>query len=163
MARIDVPDGDNPEIERVWALRPEMGMAVGKLADAVYNKSELPGREREAARMRIAQINECPICLSWRIPELAAQGVDEELYAHVHEAPAWDGYSERERLAVEYAERYALDHRNLDDEFFGRLRANFSDAEVLDLTICVANFLAFGRLTEVLRLDQACAVVPAAG
>jgi AhpD family alkylhydroperoxidase len=160
MARIEVPDGDAPEIERVWALRPEMGKAVAKLADAVYNKSELPGRVREAARMRIAQINECPICLAWRIPALADEGVDEELYAHVHEAPRWDGYSDRERLAVEYAERYALDHRAIGDDFFARLRAHFTDAEILDLTICIANFLAFGRLTEVLRLDQACAVVP---
>jgi len=162
MARIEFPDGDLPEIARVWALRPEMSKAVGNLADAVYNKSELPGREREAARMRIAQINECPICLSWRIPELAAQGVDEDLYAHVHEAQGWGGYSTRERLAVEYAERYALDHRNIDDAFFAELRANFDDAEILDLTICIANFLAFGRLTEVLRLDQECAVIPAA-
>jgi alkylhydroperoxidase family enzyme len=61
MARIDLPDGDGPEIARVWALRPELGGAVGSLSNAVYRKSELPGRVREAVRMRIAQINECPI------------------------------------------------------------------------------------------------------
>jgi alkylhydroperoxidase family enzyme len=61
MARIDLPEGDGPEIARVWALRPELGGAVGGLSNAVYRKSELPGRVREAVRMRIAQINECPI------------------------------------------------------------------------------------------------------
>ena len=38
-----------------------MGGAVAKLSDAAYNKSILPVRVREAARMRIAQLNDCPI------------------------------------------------------------------------------------------------------
>lgn len=61
MARIDIPEGDEPEIYRVWALRPELGEPVAALSDAVYRKSQLPARVREAVRMRIAQINECPI------------------------------------------------------------------------------------------------------
>ena len=61
MARINIPDGDHPEIYRVWALRPELGKPVAELSDAVYSKSQLPARVREAVRMRIAQINDCPI------------------------------------------------------------------------------------------------------
>jgi alkylhydroperoxidase family enzyme len=67
-------------------------------------------------------------------------------------------YSDAERLAIEYAERFALDHLAIDDEFFVRLREHFSDADVLDLTICIADFLGFGRLTQVLKLDQACSL-----
>ena len=37
-----------------------------------------------------------------------------------------------------------------------------TDPEILDLTICVGNWLAFGRLTMVLDLDEACAVRPRA-
>lgn len=61
MARIDLPEGNDPEIYRVWALRPAMGKAVSDLSAAVYSGSELPAREREVVRMRIAQINDCPI------------------------------------------------------------------------------------------------------
>jgi len=61
MARIDVPEGAGPEIYRVWSLRPDMSAAVTKLSDAVYEKSQLPARVRECIRMRIAQINDCPI------------------------------------------------------------------------------------------------------
>jgi alkylhydroperoxidase family enzyme len=161
MARLEMPDGDQPEIVRVWGLRPEMGEAVQRLSYAVYSQSALPARVREAARMRIAQINDCAVCRGWRIPELAEQGVDEELYAHVADPDAGD-YSAQERLAIEFAERYALDHRSLDDAFFARLREHFTDAEILDLSICVGNWLAFGRLTMVLDLDEACAVRPRA-
>jgi alkylhydroperoxidase family enzyme len=61
MARLDLPEGDGPEIARVWALRPELGKAVAGLSTAVYQESKLPPRVREAVRMRIAQINDCPI------------------------------------------------------------------------------------------------------
>jgi alkylhydroperoxidase family enzyme len=161
MARLEMPDGDQPEIVRVWGLRPEMGDAVQRLSYAVYSQSALPARVREAARMRIAQINDCAVCRGWRIPELAEQGVDEELYAHVADPDAGE-YSAQERLAIEFAERYALDHRSLDDAFFARLREHFTDAEILDLSICVGNWLAFGRLTMVLDLGEACAVRPRA-
>jgi len=61
MARIRVPDGEKPEIVRVWSLRPELGLPLAELSKAVYGESKLPGRVRESVRMRIAQINQCPI------------------------------------------------------------------------------------------------------
>ena len=81
-------------------------------------------------------------------------GVTEEVYEHVASYREQGDYSERERLAIEFAERFAMDHLSLDDAFFERLRAAFTDEEILDLSICVAAFLALGRATKVLRLDQ---------
>ena len=89
---------------------------------------------------------------------MAEQGVTEDMYSHVAEHRDHPEYSDAERVAIEYAERFALAHLEIDDEFFVRLREHFSDADILDLTICIADFLAFGRLTEVLRLDQECSL-----
>jgi alkylhydroperoxidase family enzyme len=61
VARIDVPAGDGDEVTRLFLMRPELSGAAGKLAEAVYHKSLISTREREVARMRIAQINQCPI------------------------------------------------------------------------------------------------------
>ena len=85
------------------------------------------------------------------------QGVTEELYAHVHEPDAGE-YSDQEKVAIEYAERFAVDHLSIDDEFWARLRSQFSDPDILDLTICIADFLGFGRLTQVLKLDVSCEI-----
>jgi alkylhydroperoxidase family enzyme len=112
--------------------------------------------------MRIAEINGCVVCQDWRIPELAEQGVDEELYAHVSEWKDAPQYSDQERLAIQYAEMFCLDHRNIDDAFFARLKEHFTDPEILDLTICIGNWVAFGRLTMLLDLDEACEVRPRA-
>ena len=61
MARLDLPEGDTPEIVRVWDLCPDLSGAVRDLSNAVYEGSQLPARVREAARMRIAQINGCNV------------------------------------------------------------------------------------------------------
>jgi alkylhydroperoxidase family enzyme len=63
-------------------------------------------------------------------------------------------YSEQERLAIAYAERFAADHLAIDDAFFDRLRVAFTDAEILDLTICMAAFLGVGRLLRVMGIDE---------
>ena len=84
-----------------------------------------------------------------------------ELDALRHDVAAYatyPGYAARQRLAIEYAERFANDHASIDDAFFGRLREVFTDAEILDLTLCVAVFLGLGRSLSVLGVDQSCAI-----
>ncbi len=39
--------------------------------------------------------------------------------------------SPRAKLAIRFAEKRALDHRSIDDDFFVELRASFSDAEIV--------------------------------
>jgi alkylhydroperoxidase family enzyme len=60
MARIEVPDGRGPEQVRAWSIHPTFGTAIANLSMTVYGDSVLPPRVREAARMRIARINNCP-------------------------------------------------------------------------------------------------------
>jgi hypothetical protein len=61
MARVDIPDGDGKEASRLWELAPHMGAGLHSMSEAVYERSSLPIREREVARMRIAQLNECRV------------------------------------------------------------------------------------------------------
>jgi alkylhydroperoxidase family enzyme len=156
---IAVPEGKaDPEV-RVWALRPEMGMGAGALSHAIYEQSIVPVRERELARMRIAQFNGCLIWQPWRSTPGAEGAVSEDDYTHVLDWRTHDGYSERERLAVDYAERFATDHHSIDDAYYARMRsAGFSDAEILDLTVCIGGWLALGRTLHVLGLDDSCKI-----
>ena len=65
--------------------------------------------------------------------------------AGLHRSPA---------AAIEYTERFTADHQALDDEFYERLRASYSDEEVLDLTLCLAIWLGLGRTLAVLQVEQ---------
>lgn len=63
-----------------------------------------------------------------------------------------DSFSEREALAVEFAARLATDHHGIDDAFFDRLRAQFSEPEILELGMMAGQYIGFGRLLMVLDL-----------
>ena len=132
-----------------------MAPAVGKLIDAAYNKSILPVSVREAARIRIAQLNDCTVCLTFRADSVKAQGLGEDLYSAVGtEEGERAELTEQERLAIEFAELFAIDHERIDDAFMDRMKASFTDAEILDLTICVAAFLGLGRALHVLGITE---------
>jgi alkylhydroperoxidase family enzyme len=61
MARIEVPEGDGLEASRIWKRAPHLGAGLAAMSEAVYERSSLPVREREVARIRIAQLNECHV------------------------------------------------------------------------------------------------------
>jgi AhpD family alkylhydroperoxidase len=158
MARLDVPEGPGGEAAMIWTLRPQLGGMVERMIRGAYQESILPADERELARMRIAQINDCVACADFRAPSVLEAGLAPELYENVAAYATHPGYTPRQRLAIEYAERFANDHDSLDDAFFDRLRGLFTDPEILDLTLCVAVFLGLGRSLAVLGVDQSCAI-----
>ena len=133
-----------------WSLhRTEMAIGMGTFSEAVYGNSKLPLREREAARWTIALINDCVVCQDTRAKDAAVHQVDEGFYADVAAWATTDALSEREKLAAEFAQRFALDHQAMDEAFWTRLRDAFGDDEVADLIICCGMFLGLGRAMAV--------------
>jgi alkylhydroperoxidase family enzyme len=154
-AHIDIPDDADP-IVHVWgAMVPGIGPAAARFAQSVYEHSTLGLREFEAARLRVAQINGCVFCLDWRT-DRDGERVEDGFDQAVAEWRTTDAFDARTRLAAEYAERYCLDHHGLDDEFWSRMNAHYSPSEVVELTMCLGSWLAFGRLNRTLGLDVAC-------
>ena len=74
--------------------------------------------------MRVAQLNDCSACSTARAQSVIDAGVPEDDYGHVEEWRTWPGYTERQRLAIEYAERFTVDHQGIDDELFDRMHAH---------------------------------------
>ncbi|MFI7002283.1 carboxymuconolactone decarboxylase family protein [Nocardia sp. NPDC050175] len=152
---IDIPEGKDP-IGYVWGeMVPGIGVAAAQFSMSVYSHSTLGLREFEAARLRIAQINGCIFCQDWRT-ERDGKKVEPEFADAVTDWRLTDAFDERTRLAAEYAERYALDHHGIDDEFWTRMLAEYSQVEVVELSMSIGSWLAFGRLNRVLGLDTAC-------
>lgn len=153
---IDIPDGKHP-IMHVWGdLVPGIGPAASKFSQAVYERSTIELETFEAARLRMAQINGCLFCKDWRTERDGVRVGDTFPDAVLNWADPASELSPRARLAAEYTERWANDHHNIDDELWGRLRDQFSDAELVELTMCLGSWLAFGRLNRVFGLDTAC-------
>ena len=60
----------------------------------------------------------------------------------------------REKLAVRFAEKIAIDHQSVDDEFFTELRGEFSDPEIFELGMITGMFIGYGRLLAMLDLEN---------
>jgi len=178
MIRIDVPvdQSADPYGFAASAHGRELMERAGHFSKAVYQHSILSLREFEGARARIAEINGCLVCQQFRAARdaaamFAASGVrpdhlitdngpapDEAFYAAVGEWRTSPLFSPRERLAIEFAERFAEEPKVIadDEDFWERAHGLFSDAEIVDLAHSVAAWLGLGRVAHVLGFDSVC-------
>ena len=62
--------------------------------------------------------------------------------------------TERERIAVQFAELMATDHNNIGDDFFKKLRSEFTDPEIFELGMITGQFIGYGRLLSILDLEN---------
>ncbi len=178
MIRIDVPAEQAHDPYRYAGTHhaPEIMRAAGGFSKAVYTHSRLSLREFEGARARTAEINGCIICQAFRAARdtpamFAASGTrpphlvsdngpvpDEAFYAAVADWRISPVFSDRERLAIEFAERFAEEPKVLaaDEGFWSRAHAAFADGEIVDLAHCVASWVGLGRVAHVLGFDTVC-------
>jgi alkylhydroperoxidase family enzyme len=85
-------------------------------------------------------------------------GITEDLYEHVADFAGSALYTDAEKVAIEFAERFAEDHSNIDEDLFNRLGQFYSQPQIVELAVTVARNLGIGRLLKVLQLDQECKV-----
>ena len=58
----------------------------------------------------------------------------------------------RERVAVKFAEKMAVDHRKIDDGLWAELREQLSEAEIIELAAHTTLYIGFGRLNEIIGI-----------
>ena len=162
MPNIELPQAEGNEIARALSYDTELATAFRGMSDAVRH-ADLDPRLHEVVRMRVAQLNECLYCQAFREQGARDAGVTEDLLALVSDWRVSPAFSDAERAALEYTERFMLDSPGIDAALFERLHAEFSDGEIVLLTAAIAKYMAWGRFVQVLDLEQdSCSFVPAA-
>jgi alkylhydroperoxidase family enzyme len=81
-------------------------------------------------------------------------GVTEAKIAAIDDESS-DLLSPRERVALRFAEKLAVDHHKIDDALWTELRAHFSEAEVIELVMHTTLYIGMGRFNEIIGLDPA--------
>jgi alkylhydroperoxidase family enzyme len=89
---------------------------------------------------------------------LAQHQLTEDDYANVAEWATWPGYSEADRIAIEYAEKFALDHLSLDDAWFAKAREYFTEDQLHGMALMIGTWIALGRLLTILDIHVTCPV-----
>jgi alkylhydroperoxidase family enzyme len=65
-------------------------------------------------------------------------GASTDKIRRVASAATSDLFSERERVALEYAEKMTITGEKVSNELFGRLRAWYGEAQIVALTAAIA-------------------------
>lgn len=112
----------------------------------------LEPRLKELVRLRIATLNGCVLCKTVRMaPQVVAE---QEAASGVDDADAAD-FTPRERAAIHFAEKMALDHHNIGDADVAAMRGHFTDPEFLELAMMTGQYIGFGRVLAMLQLEVA--------
>jgi alkylhydroperoxidase family enzyme len=173
--RVEIPEDQQitPLAHLAEHYSPEIVRAGMGFSATTYERSKLSLREFEGARLKTAIINGCQLCQNFRAqrdlgaPAPGALSVkkngpapDEAFYQAVYEYQTSPLLSDRERLAIEFAEGMGERPQELatNEGFWLRFKAAFSDDEIVDLSYCVACWMGLGRVAHVLGLDGICAL-----
>src|SRR5262245_11187711 len=103
-------------------------------------------------KLRASQMNGCAYCVDMHWNDARAAGESEQ---RLYGLDAWreSPYcSERERAALAWTEAVTrLDQGHVPDDVYQQVRAQFSEKELVDLTLLAATINAWNRLTVPLR------------
>ncbi|MCC7080856.1 MAG: carboxymuconolactone decarboxylase family protein [Burkholderiales bacterium] len=106
----------------------------------------------ELVKMRASQINGCAYCLDMHSKDARASGETEQ---RLYLLPAWREapfYDERERAALEWTEVLTrVADEGVPDVVYERARKQFSEKELVDLTLAVVAINGWNRLAIAFR------------
>ncbi len=128
------------------AIAPRAMKAMLGLEDYV-RESGLEPLLLELVRMRASQMNGCAYCLDMHGKDARAEGETEQ---RLYGLPAWREapyYSDRERAALEWAEAVTdIARSRAEDEVYERVREQFSEEEMVALTMAIIAINGWNRL-----------------
>ena len=139
-----------PRIEYSQA-DPKLFRAMIALEMAVQN-SGLERPLRELVKLRASQINGCAYCIDMHWKDARHNGESEQ---RLYGLDAWEEspyYTPRERAALAWTESLTrIAETHAPDSVFEPLKEHFSEAEIVQLTYCIATINAWNRLAIAMR------------
>jgi alkylhydroperoxidase family enzyme len=147
MAFIDVPEGEGANLERAFALRPEVYAAWRQLVTAVKETSD--ERRYELATLAAARRLRSSYCSLAHGKVLAEQFYD---FESVPSLP--DGLDEADRAIMAFAERVVADATAITQADIDELRAHgLSDGEIFDVVLAATIRCFFSKTLDALGVQ----------
>ena len=141
--------------QRINALEKGQGALRAMLGLSTYlAKSSIEKNLLYLIEYRVSQINGCAYCLDMHSKDLRHVGETEQ---RIYVLPAWREtpfFSARERAALAWAESVTLlEAGHVPDEVYEEVRKEFTEEEIIDLTLAVATINSWNRINIALRTE----------
>lgn len=119
----------------------------------VVNGNGLDPLLLDLMKLRASQLNRCAYCIDLHVRDARQKGERDE---RLHLLPAWeevDLYSARERAALRWTEALTrLGEGTVTDAVYAEARAQFSEAELMDLTLTIVAINGWNRFNVAFRI-----------
>lgn len=103
--------------------------------------------------LRASQINHCAYCVDMHWKDLRAAREPEQKLYMLNAWREWNGYSERERAALEWTEAVTLLTEGfVPDEVYRVAREQFNESELANLTLAIVAINGWNRLNVAFRM-----------
>jgi uncharacterized peroxidase-related enzyme len=145
--------GNVPNMFRTVAHRPEILRTMIAHFRAVMETGTVGAKLKELVIVRTSQINQCEYCLNSHTQLAHRHGWSEEQIADLANFRTRTDFNEREKAALELAERETLESTGINDEFWTRLRQDFDEGEIIELAAAIGLFNYFNRFNNSLKME----------
>ena len=122
------------EMVQAMCLRPEILAAFGRFGTCVYPGGLLERSVKELVVIETSRANACQFCRDSHVVVAKMLGISEDPIRALDDP---DKLPVRDRLAVEYVRTVVKDSNRVPDELFERLRAQFTEPEIVELTFLI--------------------------
>jgi AhpD family alkylhydroperoxidase len=140
----------HPRIDVTKYLNSGLGRAMFALTSETESKIER--RLFELVKIRASQINGCAYCIDMHTKDARLAGETEQ---RIYALSAWREtpfFNDRERAALDWTEAVTrLAESHVPDEVFERVKAQFSEDEIVALTFAVVVINSWNRLAVSFR------------
>jgi uncharacterized peroxidase-related enzyme len=114
----------------------------------------LPKRYLELAIVTVSKLNECAYCVAHHTPFLVVEGVSPAGVERVLDYRDHPEFDDRDKLVVEYAIAAWGQPSRIPDALFARLKAHFSEAQLVELTLRITLCGFFNKFNDALRIEE---------
>jgi len=137
------------EMLQAMSLRPEILKAFGETGEGVYPGGILERALKEKVILKASLLNECQFCINSHRAIMRMIGIPD---AHIENLDAAEHLTHREALALDYTIRAIRDANGIGENFFDRLRREFSDEEIVELTFLIGLIQMLNLFNNALRV-----------
>jgi alkylhydroperoxidase family enzyme len=127
------------------ALASETLDTLVTLSGGVWIDSPLSPTLLELLRLRNAKSVNCTICKAVRYDVAQQDGLTEERIDRLNSDRMDEGFDDRERMAVAFADAYLGDPAAIAPETSAKIRAVFNEAEIAAMAVALVTFNASSR------------------
>jgi alkylhydroperoxidase family enzyme len=145
--------GEPAIFKTVLAHQPEVFEAFWKLYGTFWSHGVVDHATKETARMRNARKTDCGYCKMVRFSAARAEGLDEDVVSLIE-----DGYDDapltaRQKIVLHWTDAFLDGPGSASPELVAAANAEFSPAELAELTLGISLFMGFAKVLISMGLE----------